>query len=50
MFSRKTIVMIAHRARAGDAPDFSSLEARVKETQAELLRVFSALLEGKPSA
>jgi glutamate-ammonia-ligase adenylyltransferase len=27
-------------ARAGDAPDFSSLEARVKETQAEVRRVF----------
>jgi glutamate-ammonia-ligase adenylyltransferase len=34
-------------ARAGDAPDFSSLEARVKETQAEVRRVFNALLEGK---
>src|SRR5438270_7230958 len=34
-------------ARAGDAPDFSSLEARVKETQSEVRRVFSALLEGK---
>jgi glutamate-ammonia-ligase adenylyltransferase len=33
-------------ARAGDAPDFSSLEARVKETQSEVRRVFSALLEG----
>jgi glutamate-ammonia-ligase adenylyltransferase len=32
-------------ARAGDAPDFSSLEARVKETQAEVRRVFSALVE-----
>jgi glutamate-ammonia-ligase adenylyltransferase len=37
-------------ARAGDAPDFSSLEARVKETQSEVRRVFSALLEGKQSA
>jgi glutamate-ammonia-ligase adenylyltransferase len=37
-------------ARAGDAPDFSSLEARVKETQSEVRRVFSALLEGKSSA
>ena len=27
-------------ARAGDAPDFSSLEARIKETQAEVRRVF----------
>jgi glutamate-ammonia-ligase adenylyltransferase len=32
-------------ARAGDAPDFSSLQARVKETQAEVRRVFKALLE-----
>ena len=31
--------------RAGDAPDFSSLEARVKETQAEVRAVFSALLQ-----
>jgi glutamate-ammonia-ligase adenylyltransferase len=31
-------------ARAGDAPDFSSLEARVKETQTEVRRVFRALL------
>jgi glutamate-ammonia-ligase adenylyltransferase len=31
-------------ARAGDAPDFSSLEARVKETQTEVRRVFLALL------
>ena len=29
-------------ARAGDAPDFSSLEARVRETQAEVRRVFLA--------
>jgi glutamate-ammonia-ligase adenylyltransferase len=27
-------------ARAGDAPDFSSLQARVKETQTEVRRVF----------
>jgi len=33
-------------ARSGDAPDFSSLQARVKETQAEVRRVFKALLEG----
>ena len=33
-------------ARAGDAPDFSSLEARVKETQGEVRRVFRDLLEG----
>jgi glutamate-ammonia-ligase adenylyltransferase len=31
-------------ARAGDAPDFSSLEARVKETQGEVRRVFRALV------
>ena len=31
-------------ARAGDAPDFSSLEARVRETQAEVRRVFVALI------
>jgi [glutamine synthetase] adenylyltransferase / [glutamine synthetase]-adenylyl-L-tyrosine phosphorylase len=34
-------------ARAGDAPDFSSLEARVKETQAEVRQVFRALVENK---
>jgi glutamate-ammonia-ligase adenylyltransferase len=35
-------------ARAGDAPDFSSLEARVKETQLEVRRVFRDLLgEGR---
>jgi glutamate-ammonia-ligase adenylyltransferase len=33
-------------ARAGDAPDFSSLEARVKETQSEVRRVFRDLVEG----
>jgi len=33
-------------ARAGDAPDFSSLEARVKETEIEVRRVFQALVEG----
>jgi glutamate-ammonia-ligase adenylyltransferase len=32
-------------ARAGDEPDFSALEARVKETQTEVRRVFRALLE-----
>jgi [glutamine synthetase] adenylyltransferase / [glutamine synthetase]-adenylyl-L-tyrosine phosphorylase len=37
-------------ARAGDAPDFSSLEARVKETQSEVRRVFRALLEGTSPA
>jgi [glutamine synthetase] adenylyltransferase / [glutamine synthetase]-adenylyl-L-tyrosine phosphorylase len=31
-------------ARAGDAPDFSSLEARVKETQGEVRRVFEELV------
>jgi glutamate-ammonia-ligase adenylyltransferase len=34
-------------ARAGDAPDFSSLEARVKETQAEVRRVFYEIVEGR---
>ena len=34
-------------ARAGDAPDFSSLEARVKETQGEVRRVFRSLVEGR---
>ena len=34
-------------ARAGDAPDFSSLQARVKETQAEVRRVFGAFIEGR---
>jgi len=33
-------------ARAGDAPDFSSLEARVMETQAEVRRLFQAIVEG----
>jgi glutamate-ammonia-ligase adenylyltransferase len=33
-------------ARAGDAPDFSSLEARVREIQAEVRRVFRAAVEG----
>ncbi|HEY0281964.1 MAG TPA: hypothetical protein VGC27_05010, partial [Rhizomicrobium sp.] len=32
-------------ARAGDAPDFSSLEARVTETQTEVRRVFLALVQ-----
>jgi glutamate-ammonia-ligase adenylyltransferase len=31
-------------ARAGDAPDFSALEARVRETQAEVRRVFQELV------
>jgi glutamate-ammonia-ligase adenylyltransferase len=33
-------------ARAGDAPDFSSLQARVKETEAEVRRVFREIVEG----
>jgi glutamate-ammonia-ligase adenylyltransferase len=33
-------------ARAGDAPHFSALEARVRETQTEVRRVFTALLAG----
>jgi glutamate-ammonia-ligase adenylyltransferase len=33
-------------ARAGDTPDFSALEARVRETQAEVRRVFNALIAG----
>ena len=33
-------------ARAGDAPDFSSLEARVKETQGEVRRLFCDIVEG----
>src|SRR4029077_5492698 len=33
-------------ARAGDTPDFSTLEARVRETQAEVRRVFQALVGG----
>jgi glutamate-ammonia-ligase adenylyltransferase len=32
--------------RAGDAPDFSSLEARVKDTQAEVRAVFLKMIEG----
>src|ERR1700694_3352783 len=34
-------------ARAGDAPDFSSLQARVKETQSEVRRVFHEIVEGR---
>jgi [glutamine synthetase] adenylyltransferase / [glutamine synthetase]-adenylyl-L-tyrosine phosphorylase len=34
-------------ARAGDAPDFSSLQARVKETETEVRRVFRQLVEGR---
>jgi glutamate-ammonia-ligase adenylyltransferase len=33
-------------ARAGDAPDFSALEARIKDMQAEVRRVFKAVVEG----
>ncbi|CAN5463332.1 bifunctional [glutamine synthetase] adenylyltransferase/[glutamine synthetase]-adenylyl-L-tyrosine phosphorylase [soil metagenome] len=33
--------------RAGDAPDFSSLEAGVRETQGEVRRVFRMLIEGE---
>jgi glutamate-ammonia-ligase adenylyltransferase len=36
-------------ARAGDTPDFSTLEARVRETQAEVRRVFLALVGGDRS-
>ena len=32
--------------RAGDAPDFSSLEARVRETQVEVRSVFVKIVEG----
>jgi glutamate-ammonia-ligase adenylyltransferase len=35
-------------ARAGDVPDFSSLQARVKETQTEVRRVFQTLV-GDPT-
>ncbi len=31
-------------ARAGDTPDFSALQARVRETQAEVRRAFGALV------
>jgi len=34
-------------ARAGDAPDFSSLEARIKETQAEVRREFRSVVQGR---
>jgi glutamate-ammonia-ligase adenylyltransferase len=34
-------------ARAGDTPDFSTLEARVRETEAEVRRVFQALVGGE---
>ena len=31
--------------RAGDAPDFSSLEARVRETQTDVREIFSRLID-----
>jgi [glutamine synthetase] adenylyltransferase / [glutamine synthetase]-adenylyl-L-tyrosine phosphorylase len=34
-------------ARAGDAPDFSSLQARLREMQAEVRRVFREIVEGR---
>jgi glutamate-ammonia-ligase adenylyltransferase len=34
-------------ARAGDTPDFSSLEARVRETQSEVRQVFREIVEGR---
>jgi glutamate-ammonia-ligase adenylyltransferase len=37
-------------ARAGDTPGFSTLEARVRETQGEVRRVFGALVGGGSSA
>lgn len=33
--------------RAGDAPDFSSLEARVRETQSEVRAIFSQMIEAR---
>src|SRR3954449_1980098 len=33
-------------ARAGDTPDFSTLQARLRETQAEVRRVFEAVVGG----
>jgi len=33
-------------ARAGDAPDFSSLQARLRETQIEVRRIFIDIVEG----
>jgi glutamate-ammonia-ligase adenylyltransferase len=38
--------LIRVMTRAGDAPDFSSLEARVREIQAEVRRVFLTVVEG----
>jgi [glutamine synthetase] adenylyltransferase / [glutamine synthetase]-adenylyl-L-tyrosine phosphorylase len=34
-------------ARAGDTPDFSSLAARVKETEGEVRQIFRAVVEGR---
>jgi glutamate-ammonia-ligase adenylyltransferase len=34
-------------ARAADEPDFSALEARLKDTQADVRRVFLKILEGE---
>jgi hypothetical protein len=39
-------VVVRRLARAGDAPDFSSLEARVRETQGEVRGVFDKVVEG----
>ena len=36
-------------ARAADEPDFSTLEARVKDTQAEVRRIFTKVLGGGPA-
>jgi glutamate-ammonia-ligase adenylyltransferase len=36
-------------ARAGDAPDFSALQAQIRETQAEVRRVFRSVVEGRNS-
>jgi glutamate-ammonia-ligase adenylyltransferase len=33
--------------RAGDAPDFSSLQARLRETQVEVRRLFREIVEGR---
>ena len=33
--------------RAGDAPDFSSLQARVKETQSDVRAIFNRLIGGE---
>jgi glutamate-ammonia-ligase adenylyltransferase len=36
-------------ARSADEPDFSTLEARVKDTQAEVRRIFTKVLDGAPA-